>query len=213
MDWDLLWKATVIVIGGTLLLRIAGRKSIAQMTLAQVVIMIGIGSLLVQPIVGKNVWTTLLVGLALVVTLLVIEYAQVKSDKFEKFVTGQSKLVIENGEVNVQNLRKLRYTVDQLEMQLRQNSISNISDVQSATLEPNGTVGFMLKENKQPATKEDIQNILKEIQELRTIVPRKIVTSSQQSVESSNDSNSNNFNIFDEVGKKGHQNPPPKYLQ
>ncbi len=74
MDFDLLWKAVLIVIGGTLLLRVAGRKSISQMTLAQVVIMIGIGSLLIQPIVGKNVFTTLLVGLALVLTLVIVEY-------------------------------------------------------------------------------------------------------------------------------------------
>lgn len=52
MDMDLIWKSVVIVIGGTILLRIAGRKSISQMTLSQVVIMIGIGSLLVQPLVG-----------------------------------------------------------------------------------------------------------------------------------------------------------------
>ena len=46
MDLDWIWKAVLIVLSGTLLLRIAGRKSISQMTLAQTVIMIGIGSLL-----------------------------------------------------------------------------------------------------------------------------------------------------------------------
>ncbi|HZH58601.1 MAG TPA: hypothetical protein VEY70_03280 [Metabacillus sp.] len=34
MDIDLIWKSVVIVIGGTILLRIAGRKSISQMTLS-----------------------------------------------------------------------------------------------------------------------------------------------------------------------------------
>ncbi|WP_405102717.1 hypothetical protein [Oceanobacillus sp. FSL H7-0719] len=86
MDWDLLWKAIIIVVGGTILLRFAGRKSISQMTLAQTVIMIGIGSLLIQPIAGEGIWSTLLVGLFLVLTLIVIEHMQVKWDSFEKLI-------------------------------------------------------------------------------------------------------------------------------
>ncbi|KAF0821898.1 UPF0702 transmembrane protein YdfR [Cytobacillus firmus] len=90
MEFDWIWNSILVVIGGTLLLRIAGRKSISQMTLAQVVIMIGIGSLLIEPVSGESIWTTLAVGLILVLTLVIMEYAQMKSDKFEKFITGNS---------------------------------------------------------------------------------------------------------------------------
>lgn len=58
MDWDWIWKSVLLVVGGTILLRIAGRKSIAQMTLAQTVIMVGIGSLLIQPVAGFNISLT-----------------------------------------------------------------------------------------------------------------------------------------------------------
>ncbi|WP_399457266.1 hypothetical protein [Virgibacillus dokdonensis] len=97
MEWSWVWKAVLIIIGGTLLLRLAGRKSISQMTLAQTVIMIGIGSLLIQPLAGKNIWTTLGVGTVLVLTLIVIEFAQIKSDSFEGIITGKSKVLIHNG--------------------------------------------------------------------------------------------------------------------
>ncbi|GGF25213.1 hypothetical protein GCM10010954_25100 [Halobacillus andaensis] len=43
------------------------------MTLAQTVIMIAIGSLLIQPVSGKNIWVTFGVGSILVLTLIVIE--------------------------------------------------------------------------------------------------------------------------------------------
>lgn len=121
LDIHLIWKAILVVLGGTLLLRIAGRKSISQMSLAQVVIMIGIGSLLVQPIAGESIWTTLFVGLILVVSLVVIEYMQIKADWIEKFITGRSKVLIKDGELQTDTLKKLRLTVDQLEMKLRQN--------------------------------------------------------------------------------------------
>ncbi|MBG9448225.1 hypothetical protein ABE67_02410 [Cytobacillus firmus] len=166
MEFDWIWNSILVVIGGTLLLRIAGRKSISQMTLAQVVIMIGIGSLLIEPVSGESIWTTLAVGLILVLTLVIMEYAQMKSDKFEKFITGQSKIIIEDGKLNEQNLRKLRFTVDQLEMKLRQHNVAVISDVRWATLEPNGQVGYELKEEAQPVTKKEFLQLQADVQQL-----------------------------------------------
>ncbi|MBY6054553.1 DUF421 domain-containing protein [Cytobacillus firmus] len=166
MEFDWIWNSILVVIGGTLLLRIAGRKSISQMTLAQVVIMIGIGSLLIEPVSGESIWTTLAVGLILVLTLVIMEYAQMKSDKFEKFITGQSKIIIEDGKLNEQNLRKLRFTVDQLEMKLRQHNVAVISDVRWATLEPNGQVGYELIEEAQPVTKKEFLQLQADVQQL-----------------------------------------------
>ncbi|CAM3894981.1 hypothetical protein GCM10009865_52200 [Aeromicrobium ponti] len=166
MGFDWIWEPILVVIGGTLLLRLAGRKSISQMTLAQVVIMIGIGSLLIEPVSGDSIWTTLAVGLILVLTLIIMEYVQIKSDKFEKFITGQSKIIIEEGELNEENLRKLRFTVDQLEMKLRQHNVAVISDVRWATLEPNGQVGYELKEEAQPVTKKEFQQLQADVQQL-----------------------------------------------
>ncbi|SER21889.1 hypothetical protein [Piscibacillus halophilus] len=62
MSLDLLWKAVLIVLVGTMLLRIAGRKTISQMTLAETVIMIAIGSLLIQPVSGNNLGVTFIIG-------------------------------------------------------------------------------------------------------------------------------------------------------
>ncbi|MGM0875303.1 MAG: YetF domain-containing protein [Bacillota bacterium] len=62
----------------------------------------------------------------LVLTLVVVEFSQLKSDKIEKFITGISKILIKNGKLQESRLRKLRFTVDQLELKLRQASISKI---------------------------------------------------------------------------------------
>ena len=213
MEWNIIWKAVVIVIAATVLLRIAGRKTISQMTLAETAIMIGIGSLLIQPVAGKNIWTTILVGGILVATLLVMEFAQLKSDRFEKLITGKSKVVIENGTLNEYNLKKLRLTVDQLEMMLRQNSISKISDVKWATLEPNGQLGFALKEEAQPVTKKEFDEFkqtmiklipsnaqLTHISEIVNLINKQYKADSRD-------------NIFAEVENNSHKNPPPKHLQ
>lgn len=203
MDW--IWKAVLIIIVGTLILRIAGRKSISQMTLAQTVIMIGIGSLLIQPVAGKNVWVTFGVGAVLVLTLVVIEYSQMKMNWFEKFITGQSITIISNGQLHEKNLKKLRFTVDQLEMKLRQQNVSSINDLKTATLEPNGQVGYELKDDKKPATKQDIDDLKNEIISLKGALGSNAGLQSAPST-SGND-------IFKEVEDKGRNQNPPQQLQ
>jgi hypothetical protein len=47
LDLNFIWKAVVIVLGGVMILRLAGRKSISQLTVAQTVMMIAVGSLII----------------------------------------------------------------------------------------------------------------------------------------------------------------------
>ncbi|KXH81887.1 hypothetical protein [Sporosarcina sp. HYO08] len=48
MNVNLIWQTALIIVVGTLLLRIAGRKTISQMTLAETILMISIGTLLIS---------------------------------------------------------------------------------------------------------------------------------------------------------------------
>lgn len=160
MDFSWAWKAVLIVLVGSILLRIAGRKSIAQMTVAQTIIMIAIGNLLIQPVSERGLGVTFLTAGVLVLTLLVLEYVQLKSNTIEHLITGKAVIVIEDGVINVDNLRSIRMPVDQLEIQLRQANITRISDVRLATIEANGRLGFTLKDYAQPATRQDIATLI-----------------------------------------------------
>lgn len=213
MEWAYIWKAILIVIAGTVLLRISGRKTISQMTLAETVIMIAIGSLLIQPVAGENIWTTFVIGGVLIGTLLVMEFIQIKSDMFEKIITGKAKIIIDNGTLNEKSLKKLRLSVDQLEMMLRQNGVSKISDVKWATLEPNGQLGYELKQEAQPVTKKDFEDFQQTILDL--VPSNSQLTHINEIINLNNKQNKaeSEDNIFAEVQKKAHQNGPPKHLQ
>lgn len=166
MDVNFIWQAVLIVLIGTILLRVAGRKTISEMTLAETVLMISIGTLIIQPVTSESVGKSFLVGIVLVLTLLMLEFAQIKSNRLEKIITGKSQIIIENGQIKKEKLAKLHLTIDQLEMHLRQNKVTSVSDVKIATLEPSGRVGIMLKEEAQPATKKDIEQLQQSINEL-----------------------------------------------
>ncbi|SET53293.1 Uncharacterized membrane protein YcaP, DUF421 family [Oceanobacillus limi] len=217
MDLDWIWKAVVVVVAGTILLRVAGRKSISQMTLPQTVIMIGIGSLLIQPVAGENIWRTVGAGGVLVITLVLMEYLQIKGNPFEKFISGNSKVIIEDGRLNEQNLRKVRLTVDQLEGNLRQRNVTKIEDVQYATLEPNGQLGFKLKPDAEPVTKKEFKQLIDLINQVSAQIPTnaKIIEMSEQinQMKQQIDQKKIEDDIFTEVTNKGHDKQVPKHLQ
>ncbi|WML60747.1 DUF421 domain-containing protein [Neobacillus sp. PS2-9] len=106
--------------------------------------------------------------------------------------------------MNEKNLKKLRLTVDQLEMNLRQKNIAKFSDVQWATLEPNGQLGFTLIPEAQPVTKKDFAELVEMIS-----------ANHLNFVQLSNQLNPQNQqpNIFTEVKNQEHPFPPPRHLQ
>ncbi|WP_047985770.1 DUF421 domain-containing protein [Ornithinibacillus californiensis] len=214
MELDWIWKAVLIVLAGTVLLRFAGRKSISQMTLPQTVIMIGIGSLLIQPVADKNIWVTIGVGAILVLTLIFMEYTQIKGDFFEKIISGRSKILIDNGTINETNLRKVRLTVDQLEANLRQQNVTKITDIQYATLEPNGQLGFTLKPEAQPVTKKEFQQLVDLIKSMSTSNEH-IMELNEQIKQMKKNVEQLKFqdNLFTEAADNSHDKQVPKHLQ
>lgn len=169
--------------------------------------MIGIGSLLIQPIAGENIWTTLFVGLILVLTLVIIEYSQIKLDFVESFITGKSKVLVENGKLIEKNLKKLRLTVDQLEMNLRQQNVQRIEDVEWATLEPNGQIAIVLKPDLQPVTKREFQQLKSLLEQSLSQLHVNVDKNNQVSL-----SPQEQETLFAEINRKGHKNKPPSHL-
>ncbi|WP_166238706.1 DUF421 domain-containing protein [Paenibacillus turpanensis] len=202
MQWSWVWQTLLVFFVGTLLLRIGGRKSISQMNLAQVVVMIGIGSLLIQPLTGQGLGVTFGVGLILVLAMVLTEYLETKVDWFESLVTGKGVPIVINGKIQEKQMKKMRISVDRLETRLRQNGIKSIDDVAYATLETNGQLGYSLKPAKQPATKEDLDN-------LKLWLAEQLHLPKPDAQLPSNDYPP----LFVETQTKQHAKPVPKHLQ
>lgn len=188
----LILKSLVLVLAGVILLRIAGRKSISQMSLAQTVVMISIGSIIIQPIIESSTIRTIVAATVFIGALVLMEYLQLKFNFIEKVITGKSKMIIENGQLNIQNMKKLRFTVDQLEMRLRQQGITNIKDVKTATLETNGQIGYELQDDAKPLTIRDFKKLM--------------------NIARPNNSNSDSNNLFSEINHTTEKSNPD-YLQ
>ncbi|RXI98602.1 DUF421 domain-containing protein [Anaerobacillus alkaliphilus] len=171
MELDFIWESILLVLVGFLFLRVSGRKSIAQMTVTTTVIMISIGSIIVQPIIEDSVTKTIISIGIFIGVLIIVEYLQVHFNGLEKLFTGKAKSVIENGQINLENLRKMRLTIDKIEMQLRQNGVSNISDVKNATIEANGQLGYELIPDARPLTVREFKKLMAHMVQLQNQSP------------------------------------------
>ncbi len=149
-----------MILTGTILLRIAGRKSISQMNVAQTVIIFAVGSIIIQPFIYHDVFRTIVAASVFVLILIIMEFLQIKFNFFERFLTGTSIILIKDGVLQVKNLKKLRFSVDELEMHLRQKGVSSLQDVKMATLESNGMIGYELKDYAKPLTVGDFEKML-----------------------------------------------------
>jgi uncharacterized membrane protein YcaP (DUF421 family) len=157
---NIVLQAILVLLSGILLLKVSGRKSISQMTLPQTVTMLAIGTIIATPVAQKGAGKTILVVGIFVATLLLLEYLQLKINGLERFFTGKSVVVIQDGTLQVAALKKMRMAVDQLEMRLRTSGIEKIEDVKTATIEPNGQLGYELKEDAKPLTLGEFKKLM-----------------------------------------------------
>ncbi|MBT2656025.1 DUF421 domain-containing protein [Bacillus sp. ISL-18] len=159
--WTYFWEAILFASAGTLILRLGGRKSISQMTVPQLAIIISLGTILGGEVAGKGVANSILAAATFVGFLVVTEWISLRWNRVEKVLKGEAVPVISEGKLLLDNLRTLRISVDDLEKRLRMAGINRIEDVQAGTIENNGELGYSLMPNARPVTMGDLERILK----------------------------------------------------
>lgn len=139
--------------------RILGKQQVGQLTFFEYINGITFGSIaavLATDVDPNRTWNHFL-GLTLFATLTWLGgYVALISRPARKLISGEPTVVIHNGKILEQNMRKMRYNVDELSMQLREKNVFDIADVEYAILEPDGNLSVLLKSQKRPLTPADL---------------------------------------------------------
>jgi len=141
-----------------------GKRQIGELQPSELVVAIMISDLATTPVSDINI--PLLAGVIPILTLLVFEvvtsFANLKSEGFRNFLSGKPTVVIKNGVISQLELKKLRFSIEDLLEQLRLKGIFSISDVYMAILETNGELTVVEKSSKKPVTAEDLNLTVKQ---------------------------------------------------
>ncbi len=151
-------KTTILYFFLTVVVRIMGKRQIGQLQPGELVVTIMISELAVLPLESENVslWRAIIPVVTLALLEIAVSFIALKSIKLRTLLQGSSVTVIKNGQPDVKQMQKLRYSTDDLLEALRQKDVFNIEDVQYAVAETDGSLSVLLKPEKRNATVSDV---------------------------------------------------------
>ncbi|WP_234404894.1 DUF421 domain-containing protein [Paenibacillus bouchesdurhonensis] len=126
-------------------MRIMGKREIGELSIFDLVISIMIAEIAVFAIEDMN--RPLYDGFVPMITLLLIQIAiamlSLRSRGIRFLFDGKPSVIIQNGQINREEMKRQRYNLDDLLMQLRANNIDNVADVEFAVLETSGQLSVI----------------------------------------------------------------------
>ncbi|WP_082233670.1 DUF421 domain-containing protein [Halobacillus massiliensis] len=156
--FEVLYRGTLFLIVLFFLTKLLGKKQISQLTFFEYVTGITIGSIAAEVIMGleNNIWHGILGTAIFAVFPFLIGLLALHSKKVRDFVDGTSTVLIKDGKVLEQSLKKEKYTLDELLQLLRGKDIFEIAEVEYAVLEADGKLSVLPKKDYRPVTRKDL---------------------------------------------------------
>ncbi|OYD09124.1 DUF421 domain-containing protein [Paludifilum halophilum] len=158
-EWlQLILRSVGFIVLLILVTRLLGRKIAARMTYFDVAFAVGLGVIAaaVSLNIVSNVINGLIVLFAWVLTGIGISFLALKSQWVRNLVHGREAVVIKHGKIMEEQLKKMRYTPEDLLQKLRHQQVFNVADVEFAVMESDGEVNALLKANRQPITPQHL---------------------------------------------------------
>lgn len=154
MEWiDVALRSILGVITLFVITKLLGKRQITELSLFEYIIGITVGNLAAHVSLDQGKWYLGLVALAVWGSVsFAIEFLTMKSKKLRDIVDGKGTVLIQEGKVLEDNLKKERLTIDEMMEQLRKKNVFHLSDVEFAVMETSGEVSVLLKKEHQPLT-------------------------------------------------------------
>ena len=142
---DIVLRATVIFFGLYLLVRLLGKRELAQLTPFELIVLVVTGDLIQQGVTHNDFSLT---GSLLAVATFgfwasVLSWITYLSRRAERILDGQPRVVVRDGKIVEGNLRRDRLTPAEIESEMRLAGIAHLDEVAWAIVEPRGRISFI----------------------------------------------------------------------
>jgi uncharacterized membrane protein YcaP (DUF421 family) len=130
------------------IIRWLGNKGLGQLTTFELIILVGLGSAVGDPMIYAEEVSIPQAFTAIVIVVIlfkVFDYFTMKSHRFSKLTVPEAILLVKDGEMVENGLHKARIDDREFESYMRIHGIEDISEVKLSYLEVNGQVSFIKK--------------------------------------------------------------------
>ncbi|WP_324254117.1 DUF421 domain-containing protein [Paenibacillus sp. 1001270B_150601_E10] len=147
--WSSIWHTMLMYVLVFAILRIMGKREIGKLSVFDLVISIMIAEIAVFSIedFDKPIWESVVPMLVLVIIQISLAFITLRSRRAREWFDGKPSIIISQGRFNREEMRKQRYNLDDLMLQMREQGIDNLQDVQYAILESTGKLTVFLKDD------------------------------------------------------------------
>ncbi len=144
-------------------LRIMGKREIGKLSVFDLVVSIMIAEISAVSLQDLRLpmWHGALVIALLVLLQLGVAFLSLHSRKIHDLIEGRPTVLIANGQLNDSEMKRTRYNMSDLLLQLREKNISSVADVEFAILETSGKLSVFPKAGQRPLTADDIGVVTK----------------------------------------------------
>ncbi|MEG2322432.1 MAG: DUF421 domain-containing protein [Bacilli bacterium] len=152
MYYSLIIKTIVLYFYIIFCYRLMGKKEVGKLSIIDLIVSVLIAELAAISIEeeSRSILLSLIPIAVLVLIQIILSFISLKSIKIRNFIDGQAGLIINKGKLNFKQMKKLRYSLDDLISQLREQSVKSIEDVNYAVLENNGKLSVFTDNNTYP---------------------------------------------------------------
>ncbi|MCA0989802.1 DUF421 domain-containing protein [Pseudalkalibacillus hwajinpoensis] len=173
VDWiEVILRSLFILIGLFIITKLLGKKQLSKLSYFEYIVGIIIGD--IAGSLSMDVEVSLLHGVTsiLIWTLISVflSYISMKNKKVRDFVEGKARVFIKDGKILEENLKKERFTTDELLEMLRKKSVFKASEVEFALLEADGELSVLLKRDYRAIKPAELWLHLPRDKEPKTII-------------------------------------------
>ena len=141
-----------------LITKLMGKKQISELSLFDYVMGISIGNFAAE--ITTNMDNQFINGIVAIVLFGVVAYIiskiTMKSIKLRRFFMGVPTIIIQNGKLLENGLKKVKIDVNDLLEECRTNGYFDLSEIEFAIMEANGKISFLPKGENKPLTVKDM---------------------------------------------------------
>lgn len=165
-------KGILIYVLALILSKLIGIKIISQMNFFDFIMGVSVGSMIAKIIIDKDhvVFSGIIALIIFTMLTIATSYLNLKSYTTRKIINAKTLILIENGRIINKNMKKLRISINELMMKLREKDVFNLEDVQFAIMESNGQLSVLIKANKKPITPYDMNLKVKSFSLINDII-------------------------------------------
>lgn len=142
---DIVLRASVVFFVLYLVVRIMGKRELGQMTAFELIVLVVFGDLVQQGVLHNDFSLTgaIIAICTLAFWALVLSWLSYSSRRLETMLDGEPRVIVQDGEIVKENLRRDRLTESEILSEMRLAGIGHLSDVAWAILEPQGKMSFI----------------------------------------------------------------------